>query len=172
MKRTSPVILLLVALAGAAAGVLVDHALTSAGRATFTPAVALPILLVLLGAGLLVMAWQIRRSVRATGENRRRVNPFRALRTAVLARASSLAGAALAGFAAGLLGYLLSRPVPPPVGSAVAIVAALVGAVVLVIAALVAESFCTLPNDPDASAEAGTEDDDDDHTGTAAPAAR
>lgn len=169
MKRTSPVALLIVALAGAAAGVLVDHALTSAGRATFTPVIALPILLVILGAAVLLLAWQIRRSVRATDGERRLVDPFRALRTAMLARASSLLGALVAGFAVGLLGYLLSRPVAPPVGSTVAIATTVAGAVILVAAALIAEHFCTLPHDPDAPGGAGMEEDDDQHPGTAAP---
>ncbi|MDA4895645.1 DUF3180 domain-containing protein [Microbacterium resistens] len=183
MKRTSVVVLLIVALAGGAVGFLVDHALTTAGRATFTPAVGLPILLVLLGIGVLVVAWPIRRSTRAqiaaadTGVRAARVDPFRAFRIAMLARASSLLGAAVAGFAAGLAAYLLTRPVPPPVGSITAVIATAGGAIVLVVAALIAEHFCTLPtdsgpHDPASLRGAGMEEDDDEHPGSAPVAGR
>ncbi len=57
----------------------------------------------------------------------------------------------MAGFGAGLLVFLLSRPVDPQVGSTVAMLALVGSAIVLTIAALVAEQFCTLPKDPDDS---------------------
>ena len=46
MKRTGAGILIIAAAIGVAAGFLLDQALTAAGRATFTPAVTLPIFLV------------------------------------------------------------------------------------------------------------------------------
>jgi hypothetical protein len=171
MKRISPIVLLVLALAGGAAGFLLDHALTTAGRATFTPALALPILFVLLAFAVLAFAWPIRRSVRSTP--RRRVNPFRAVRIAMLARASSLLGGVSVGFGIGLGAYLLSRPIAPPLGSMSAVVATSVTALVLTIAAIVAESFCLLPggggpNDPDDLHRSHLEDDDDDHSRAAA----
>ncbi|MDR6866565.1 hypothetical protein J2Y69_001158 [Microbacterium resistens] len=177
MRRTSVIVLLIVALAGAGAGFLLDHALTISGRATFTPIVGLPILLVLLGAGVLILAWPIRRSMQQRGngaDRRRRVDPFRAFRVAILARASSLLGAVVAGFAAGLAVYLLTRPIAPPVGSMAAVIATLGGALALVAAALIAEHFCALPKDggphdtegPQGSL--GMEDDDDEHPAAAA----
>ena len=147
MKRTSALVLIVLALAGAAGGFGLDHLLTVTGRATFTPSSWLPVLLLLLAAACLGLAWPVRRSVR--GGSGRRIDPFRALRAATLARASSLLGALLAGFGAGILLFLLSRPVGPPVGSMVSMVALVASAVVLVVAALVAEQFCTLPKDPD-----------------------
>ncbi len=147
MTRTSLPVLFLLAIAGAGGGFLLDHVLTISGRATFTPAVALPVLLLLLAATVLVLAWPVRRSVR--GGARQRIDPFRALRAATLARASSLVGALLAGVGAGLLLFQVSRPVSPPVGSVVAMGALVVSAVILVAAALIAEQFCTLPKDPD-----------------------
>ncbi|MDQ4215184.1 DUF3180 domain-containing protein [Microbacterium capsulatum] len=175
MKRTSPIVLLVLALAGGAVGFLLDHGLTTAGRATFTPAIALPILLVLLAIAVLAFAWPIRRSVRQsakpemrTAAHRRRVDPFRAFRIAMLARASSLLGAVIVGFGAGLGAYLLSRPIQPPIGSITAVVATVVAALVLTIAALVAESFCMLPgngpHDPDGPhGGPRLEGDDDEH---------
>jgi len=147
MRRTSPVILILLAAAGGGFGYLLDHLLTVAGRATFAPSELLPLLLLLLAAAVLALAWPVRRSAR--GRSGTRIDPFRATRAATLARASSLLGALMAGFGAGLGVFLLSRPVAPQVGSIVAMAALVVSALVLVAAALVAEQFCTLPKDPD-----------------------
>ncbi|MFD5213657.1 DUF3180 domain-containing protein [Microbacterium sp. NPDC058345] len=145
MKRTSAGLLMLLALLAAGAGFGFDHLLTVSGRATFTPSVFLPVLLALLAVATVSLAWPVRRSVRGG----RRIDPFRALRAATLARASSLLGAIMAGFSAGLLAFLSTRPVPAPVGSTVALVALIVAAVVLIGAALIAEQFCTLPKDSD-----------------------
>ena len=147
MRRTSAGVLVLLALLGGGVGFLLDHLLTASGRATFTPSLLLPVLLLLIAAASLGVAWPVRRSVRSGI----RIDPFRALRAATLARASSLLGAIMAGFGAGLLVFLLSRPIDPPVGSTVAMLALIGSAIVLVIAALIAEQFCTLPKDPDDS---------------------
>ncbi|MBS0023050.1 DUF3180 family protein [Microbacterium paraoxydans] len=147
MKRTSAGLLAVLALLGAAAGFSLDQLLTAGGRATFTPSLLLPVLLVLIAVAALGVAWPVRRSVRSGT----RIDPFRALRAATLARASSLLGAIMAGFGAGLLIFLLTRPIDPPVGSTVAMAALIASAVVLVVAALIAEQFCTLPKDPDDS---------------------
>lgn len=145
MKRTSAAVLAVLALLGAGAGFGFDHLLTITGRATFTPSPFLPVLLMLIAAAVLALAWPVRRSTRGGT----RIDPFRAVRAATLARASSLLGALLAGFGTGLLTFLLTRPIPAPVGSVVAMIALVVGALVLVGVALVAEQFCTLPKDPD-----------------------
>lgn len=147
MRRTSAGVLVVLALLAGGGGFLLDHLLTASGRVTFTPSLLLPVLLLLIAAASLGVAWPVRRSVRSGV----RIDPFRALRAATLARASSLLGAIMAGFGAGLLVFLLSRPVVPQVGSTVAMLALIGSAIVLVIAALIAEQFCTLPKDPDDS---------------------
>lgn len=147
MKRTSAWSLVVLAVAGAAAGYGIDLWLTAAGRPTFTPSPMLPILLVLLGAGCLLLGWQVRRGV--TGDGSRRVDPFRSVRIAALSKAASLVGALIAGAAGGLILFLLTRPVSPPLGSMSAVVATAIGGVVLVVLALIAEHLCTLPKDPD-----------------------
>lgn len=147
MKRTSVLGLLVAAVLGGGAGFLVDHLLTLSGRPTFTPAPGLPILLVLLGAVCVALAWPVRRSVRTPGAPR--VDPFRAVRIAMLAKASSLVGAVFGGGAAGLLLYLSTRPVTPALGSMATTIATIAAGAVLVAAALVAEHFCSLPKDPD-----------------------
>lgn len=147
MRRTSAGVLVLLALLGAGVGFLLDQVLTATGRATFTPSLLLPVLLLIVGAAVVALAVPVRRSVR-TGI---RIDPFRALRAVTLARASSLLGAIMTGFGGGLLAFLLSRPVSPQVGSTVAMIALMASSVVLVVAALVAEQLCTLPKDPDDS---------------------
>jgi drug/metabolite transporter (DMT)-like permease len=136
VKRTSPVTLIVCAIVGAAAGVIVDVALTAASRATFTPSYMLPILLVLLGMFCLAFAWPIRRAVK--DPRAPRPDPFRAVRIAALSKASSMLGAASGGFALGLIGYALTRPVPVGLGSVAA-----------EIVTAIAEHLCTLPKDPD-----------------------
>ncbi|MFT4052418.1 MAG: DUF3180 domain-containing protein [Microbacterium sp.] len=151
MTRTRPTTLLIAALIGAVVGYGVDQLLTGAGRSTFTPSLLLPALLVLLAAAVVLFALPIRRAI--TGRDPEPVDPFRAVRVVMLAKASSIVGAVCGGIAVGLLVFLLTRPVTP-VGSMVAVIATLVSAVVLVAAALLAERLCTI-----------RKDDDDEHPG-------
>jgi hypothetical protein len=132
---------------GVVVGFLVDNALSAAGRPTFTPAVTLPILLLLVGAAVVVLAVPIRRATR--GRNAAPVNPFRALRIAMLAKASSIVGAVVSGLAIGLILFLLTRPVAPSVGSMGATIATAVCGGILVAAALIAEHLCTIRRDDD-----------------------
>lgn len=146
MKRTSVSVLVIAAAIGVLVGFGVDQLLTSAGRSTFTPSLLLPVLLVLLAAATVLFALPIRRAIDGRGDGP--IDPFRAVRVAMLAKASSVVGAVVAGLAAGLLVFLLTRPVTP-VGSMGAVIAALVGGVVLLAAALVAEHLCTIRKDDD-----------------------
>lgn len=152
MSRTSPIVLVLVGLFGAVAGFLLDLGLTAAGRPTFTPVVSLPILFVVLAALLVVLAVPIARATR--GRSTTRVNPFRAMRVAMLAKASSIVGSLTTGFAAGLGVYLFTRPIAPQLGSLGLVIATAVAGLILVGAALVAEYLCTI-----------RKDDDDEHAG-------
>lgn len=147
MKRTSAGSLIVAGVLGIATGFLIDQVLTSAGRATFTPAVTLPILLVLLGVVVIALAVPIRRATRSTTKTS--VNPFRALRIAMLAKASSIVGAAIGGVGLGLLVFLTTRPVTPSVGSLGTVIATAVCGALLVVAGLVAEHLCTIRKDDD-----------------------
>ncbi|PTT19252.1 DUF3180 domain-containing protein [Microbacterium sp. HMWF026] len=147
MKRTGAGILIIALVIGAVVGFVVDTMLTAMGRTTFSPAASLPTILVLLGAVVVVLAVPIFRASR--GRSGQRIDPFRALRIAMLAKASSLLGAVAAGFAAGLLGFLLTRPVTPSIGSMGSIIATLAAGAVLVVAGLVAEQLCTIRKDDD-----------------------
>lgn len=147
MKRTGAGTLIVAAVIGAGAGFLLDQVLTASGRATFTPSVTLPILLVLLGAIVVALALPIRRATR--GRLGAPVNPFWALRVAMLAKASSIVGAVVTGLAGGLALFLLTRPVPPSIGSLGAVIATAVCAAALVAAGLYAEHLCTIRKDKD-----------------------
>jgi hypothetical protein len=146
VKRTGAGLLIVAAAIGVAAGFLLDQGLTAAGRATFNPTITLPILLVLLGAVVVALALPIRRATRGTIAP---VNPFWALRIAMLAKASSIVGAAVAGFAGGLAVFLLTRPVSPSLGSLGPIIATIVCGVALIAAGLYSEHLCTIRKDDD-----------------------
>jgi len=153
VKRTGATILIVAALAGLVVGFLVDAMLTAAARPTFVPAASLPTILVLLAAVVVGVAVPIFRASR--GRSARRIDPFRALRVAMLAKASSLVGAAATGFALGLLAFVLTRPFTPSLGSLGSVIATAVCGAVLVVAGLVAEQLCTI-----------RKDDDDEHPGS------
>jgi Na+-translocating ferredoxin:NAD+ oxidoreductase RnfD subunit len=154
VKRTGPGILVLAGVIGIAAGFLLDQLLVSGGRPTFTPMATLPILLLALGVIVLILAIPIRRATH--GRSAAPVNPFRALRIAILAKASSILGAGLGGFAGGLMLFLLTRPVTPSIGSWGAVIATIICGILLMALGLVAEHLCTI-----------RKDDDDEHPGDA-----
>jgi len=146
MRRTSPTTLVAAVVIGLAVGFVIDQVLTGSGRPTFTPSIMLPILFVLLGVVLIVLALPIRRATRGMAPP---VDPFRAVRVAMLAKASSIVGAFVGGVGGGLLVFLLTRPVPPSVGSSGAVTATIAGAVVLIAAGVIAEQLCTIRKDDD-----------------------
>ncbi len=148
MKHTSALSVLVAAIAGMTVGYLAQSILVSHGLAMLVPPLTLPATLVIAAVALLVLAWPVRQSVRG---KRPPVNQLMASRVAVLAKASTLSGALLTGFTAGLGYFALTRTVIPGGSTIVLLVVAVVAAVLLLVAGLVAERFCTLPpDDPDA----------------------
>jgi len=142
VNRTRPLPMLVAVLVGLVALYAMNIVLAMRGVAVLVPPVSLAVALALIAVLLIALAWPVRRA--AQGE--RRIDPFFATRVVVLAKASALAGALLAGAAAGILIYLLSRVVVP-LGSSLTAGATLVAAVALAVAALVAEHWCALPPD-------------------------
>lgn len=147
MRRTGPASLTLAAVLGAGLGFLIDQLLTAGGRATLSPTIALSLLLIAIGVIVLALAIPIRRATRGTSSVP--LNPFRALRIAVLAKASSLVGAVSGGVGIGLLLFVLTRPVSPSLGSLGTVVALTVSGAILMGAGLVAEQLCTIRKDDD-----------------------
>lgn len=153
MSRTTPRPLLLLALAGFVVGFLLDLWAASRGTASFVPPLTFPLTLVAVGAIVVGFAVPIHR--RVTGRSDASIDPFQATRVVSLAKASSLAGALLAGFGLGILSFLLSRSTMPGIASVWLAVAATAGAALLIVAGLVAERLCTLPKDDDDEPPAG-----------------
>ncbi|GAA2044554.1 hypothetical protein GCM10009819_34460 [Agromyces tropicus] len=145
MNRTHVSTLIAFAVIGLALGYLGELALVAAGAAALVPPLSLPVTLTGLGVIVVLFAWPIRQAVR--GDRRRRIDPFRAARIAVLAKASSLTGALVLGAGGGIVLFLLTRSVLPPLGTIWMAIATAVGAALLLAGGLVAEHFCTLPPD-------------------------
>lgn len=156
MRRTGATAVLLLIGIGVAAGWLIQLALLSSAEPAFVPPLALAAVLVAPAIVVLLLAWPIRRGVRATVSVR--IDPFHAVRVAGLAKACSAAGALFLGLLLGLALQLLVRTVVPGALVLQALVVAL-GAALLLAGGLLAEAFCSLPppgeGDADAPAEPG-----------------
>lgn len=151
MKRTRPVILVLFAVVGAGAGLLLQVVLAAAGTAGVSAPFTLALSLAVIGVLVVVFAVPVRRAVR--DREKHRVDPFYATRVVILAKASSIAGSLLFGATSAVVAYLLTRPVVAAVGSIFTSGAAVAGSVVLLVCGLVAENMCSLPPDDEDKGE-------------------
>lgn len=142
---TRPALLVVAGLAAAAAGWLLLSFFY--GRMP-----ALPWLPTLTVAALAVVEGILAQNTRARIERRPgqpRVDPLAVARYAVLARASSLAGAIFAGFSVGLLGWLVLEPTRAARDDIPAAGVAFAAALALVAAALWLERACRVPDQPE-----------------------
>ncbi|PWC05116.1 DUF3180 domain-containing protein [Agromyces badenianii] len=145
MKRTHASVVIAFVLAGLVTGYLLDLAIVSNGAKAIVPPISLPITLTGVAALVVAFAWPVRRAVK--GKATKHLDPFRAMRTAVLAKACSLSGALILGFGLGITLFLLTRSVVPSASTVWLALATAIGAAVLMAGGLVAEFFCTLPPD-------------------------
>ena len=149
MKRTSIPLLVGLVAAGAAVAYLGELFLQRTGGITFVPPYSIDVTLVVVAVGVTVMAVPVRR--RITGKRKFPLDPFYAVRVAVLAKASALTGGILMGAGVGILAILLGRPVLPDWSLLLPALGLAVCSLVLVVAGLIAEWMCVLPpDDPDA----------------------
>ncbi len=109
MKHTKPSTLIIFAVIGVVGGWFLDAALAAMGEPVIVPPYSLAVVLAILAVLVIIAAVPVRRAVK----DGTRVDPFYAMRVVVLAKASALTASLLAGGAAGILVYLLSRPEPP-----------------------------------------------------------
>jgi len=144
MKHTAPLSLVLLTLVGGGTGWMAEIALAATGRPTIVPPATLSLVLIALGIIVVMLALPVRRSVSGK-PGARRVDPFYAMRVAVLAKSSSLSGALIAGFAAGVLVFVISRPVVAEASPVVLCAITLVGAIALMAGGIVGERLCTVP---------------------------
>ena len=148
MKRTSIGLLVALAVIGGATAYLGELILQTTGGITVVPPYSIEITLVVVAIAVVAMAVPVRR--RITGKRRVPLNPFYAVRVAVLSKASALTGSILLGAGVGVLAVLLGRPVLPDAGMLVPAVGLVVCSLILVVAGLIAEWMCVLPpDDPD-----------------------
>lgn len=156
MKRTRSTTVVIVGLIGIVLGLLTNAGLGASGAALLVPPIILGVTLAIIGVVVVLLAWPIRRAIRGTAPLR--IDPFRAARTAVLAKACAITGGLLTGFMIGLLLFLITRTLMAGTSSLWYTVIAGVGGAVLLVGGLVAEWFCTLPPPSD-----------DNHRGDAEP---
>lgn len=95
---------------------------------------------VLLIVGLPIKKWN-------EGDRTRVLDPLKAARVAIMAKAAALAGASLTGWYAGSAVYLLTTGGGARSSAGAGMLLAVASAAVLMIVGLVVESFCQLPPD-------------------------
>ncbi|MEV7973532.1 DUF3180 domain-containing protein [Cellulomonas sp. NPDC089187] len=155
MSRTRVGTLLLIAVVTAAAAWAVIRALAS--RGILLPAVpwATGLVLVFIAAVVCWLGWTVRQYLRG---NRPGLDPLRAARTAVLAKASSYAGALLAGwYLAQVLHAVTELTGTVRQDQAWSAGVAVAGAVVLTVVGLLVEWWCHIPppQDPEEREQVG-----------------
>ncbi|MEV1131689.1 DUF3180 domain-containing protein [Agromyces sp. NPDC049794] len=145
MRRTHPSAIIAFTLAGVVLGYLGDLATVSTGGKAIVPPISLPVTLTGVAIMVVALAWPIRRAVK--GKTTKHLDPFRAMRTAVLAKACSLSGALVLGFGIGITLFLVTRSVLPSAETVWLALGTAIGAALLLAGGLIAEHFCTLPPD-------------------------
>lgn len=142
MKRTNAGLLIVLAALGGIGGAFLEVGLTASGRPIIIPPLTLAIALAAIGGIVIALAVPIRRLTR--GKANAPIDPYYATRVLVLAKASALTGALLAGFGIGFTFYLLSRSIVAQGSVGLAIIT-VVGAGVLLAGGLIAEEMCSVP---------------------------
>lgn len=154
MRRTGilPVIALIVI--GAVGGFLLQSALAGMSVARIRPEYTLSFSIMLIAIVVLLLAVPIWRAThrRSTVP----VDPFRATRTVLLAKAAVYLGAMLSGVGAGFVLDVLLRPVVPGPDALLRCLVMLVVSVLLLVAGLVAEHLCTVPPDDSEPPDTGS----------------
>ncbi len=145
MKRTRASTIIAFTLGGLVVGYLIDLAIVTAGSKAIVPPISLAVTLVGVAVIVVALAWPIRRAVK--GKATKHLDPFRAMRIAVLAKACSLSGALVLGVGLGITLFLITRSVVPSASTIWLALATAIGAGLLLAGGLVAEWCCTLPPD-------------------------
>ncbi len=155
MRRTSVRTLLAVVLGVAVVGAVVGRALAAQGVHLPPVAWVEDVAILLLAGVIFWMGWAVRAYQKG---DRPDLDPIRAARTFVLAKAGALTGAILAGrYLATVLGLLGDLDIAALRDRVLAAAVAALCALVLMVVGLVVERFCELPppDDEDAEEEEG-----------------
>ena len=152
MQRTSSGTLVIWAVIGAVLAPIVDVLLESQGFALpGLPWFAIIGMLVL-AAVLLVLGWPIKKW--NDGDRTKEIDPLQAARVAIMAKASALTGAGLAGWYMGNAAYYFLSVPGIRNDLAAGMLFAMIAAAALMIVGLIVESFCELPPQDPPGAEA------------------
>ena len=156
MRKTGPIPVIALVVVGAVAGYLLQTGLAVWSMTRIRPEYTLSFSVALIAVVVVLLALPIWRATR--GRSPRRVDPFRATRTVLLAKAAAYLGAALTGVAGGFVLDVVLRPAaasPDPLWRCLAMLGA---SILLLVAGLVAEQLCTVPpGDGDAEGPDGVE---------------
>jgi hypothetical protein len=153
MTRSSPGPLIAIAAVGIVIGVLLQVVLAAMNMPKLRPEYSLAVTLVLIGAAAVALAVPVRRATR--GNPAYRVDPFYATRVVVLAKASALGGALIAGVGLGLVLELALRSGEPGADAYLRVFSVVLGGIGLLAGGLVAEFLCTVPHSDDDDADGG-----------------
>jgi phosphatidylglycerophosphate synthase len=151
MRRTSVRTLALVLVSVAAVGALLLRLLE--GYGVYLPAVGWVecVAILALAGGIFTAGWAVRAYQKGDRPN---LDPLRAARTFVLAKAGALTGALLGGrYLAEVAVHVGQLEIESRLDHAVAAAIAIVCSLVLAVVGLVVEKFCELPPSDDAQAE-------------------
>lgn len=151
VQQGRPLAPLYSAAAGLVASALLQYGMVTGGRSPIVPPYSVAIALVAIAAVLLVFGLRVKRAV---ADEKKRVDPFLAVRTLVAARAGGLVGGAFAGIGAGLLLPLLLRTVPAAAATWLPMVVTAVCGIALLVCGVLAERWCRVPpSDGDEAAD-------------------
>jgi hypothetical protein len=152
MKPTKLSLLLLISLPTTIASFFVASFMVGRGLQVPVSPTNLLITLAAIAAVLLALSipiWRYRNALKQKSTQRpKRVDPFYAVRVLLLAKASSLAGVLFASWHLGVIFFQLSGAVVVQ-GLVLQNVFGFIASVMLVIAALITEQICRLPQDQD-----------------------
>ena len=152
MKPTKLSLLLLISLPTTIAAFFVASFMVGRGLQVPVSPINLLITLAAISAVLLALSipiWRYRSALKQKSTPRpKRVDPFYAVRVLLLAKASSLAGVLFAGWHLGVIVFQLSGAVVVQ-GLVLQNVFGFIASVMLVVAALITEQICRLPQDQD-----------------------
>lgn len=150
MKPTKIRLLVLFSIPAAIIGFFLASLLVSRGQQVPVSPTNLLITLAAIATvllGLAIPIWRYRTSLKEKDKRPKRVDPFYAVRVLLLAKASSIAGALFAGWHIGVVLYQLSGQVVVQV-LVLANTLGVFASFALIIAAIVTEQICRLPEDP------------------------
>jgi hypothetical protein len=143
MQRTSSSTLALWAVIGTVLAIVVDVVLESQGFSLPGMPWFAIIGMLVLAAVLLVLGWPIKKW--NDGDRTKEIDPIQAARVAVMAKASALTGAGLAGWYLGNAGYYFLSAPGVRNDFAAGMLVAMISAAALMIVGIIVEGFCEIP---------------------------